>query len=123
MLEVMEGFPVDVLAVRGSGRISAGDYRDVLVPEVLRHIERHRSMRLLFWLGTAVEGMTPGATWEDTKLGLRHWGDFGRIAVVTDIEWIVNGVRLFAPLFHHPVRVFPNRELDEAKRWIAKAPS
>jgi hypothetical protein len=123
MLEVMAGFPADVLAVRGSGRISADDYRKTLVPEVLRHVERHRSLRLLLWLGTAVEGMTPGAMWEDTKLGLRHWGDFGRIAVVTDIDWIGNAVRLFAPLFHHPVRLFPNRELDEAKRWIEEAPS
>jgi hypothetical protein len=27
-------------------------------------------------------------------------------------------VRLFAPLFHHPVRAFANAELDEARRWI-----
>ncbi len=64
--------------------------------------------------------MAPGAIWADTKLGLRHWGDFGRMAVVTDTKWIVNAVRLFAPLFHHPVRVFPNEHLEDAKRWIVQ---
>jgi len=30
---------------------------------------------------------------------LAHWGDFGRMAVVTDVDWTANAVRLFAPLF------------------------
>ena len=121
MFEVMEGFPEEVLAVRGTGRIGVDDYRDMLIPEVVRRIEQHRSLRLLLYLGPEFKGMTPGAMWADAKLGVSHWGDFGRMAVVTDVEWITNAVRLFAPLFHHPVRAFRNAQLEEAKRWIVQS--
>ncbi len=120
MLEIMPGLPEDVLAICGEGRISAQDYRDTLIPEALRRIKRHGSLRLPCYLGPEFEGVTPGAIWADTKLGLAHWGDFGRMAVVTDIEWIANAVRLFAPLFHHPVRVFPNDHFEDAKRRISE---
>ena len=120
MFEIMQGFPDHILAVGGKGRISAEDYRDTLIPEALRRIKQHGSLRLLCYLGPEFEGMAPGAIWADTKLGLTHWGDFGRMAVVTDAKWIVNAVRLFAPLFHHPVRVFPTDHLENAKRWIVQ---
>jgi hypothetical protein len=47
MFEIVPGFPEDVLAVRGRGRVSAEDYRDTLIPEALRRIKQHRSLRLL----------------------------------------------------------------------------
>jgi hypothetical protein len=118
MLEIMKEFPEAVLAVRGRGRVSAEDYRDTLIPEALRRIKQHGSLRLLFYLGPEFEGVTPGAVWADTKLGLAHWGDFGRMAVVTDVDWIANAVRLFASLFHHPVRAFSTAEFDAARSWI-----
>jgi hypothetical protein len=72
---------------------------------------------LLCFLGPEFEGMTPGAVWADTTLDLAHWGDFGRMAAVTDVEWITNAVRLFAPLFHHPVCAFAPAEFDAARNW------
>ncbi len=121
MIEFMSGYPDNVLAVSATGRISADDYRKTLVPEAQRRILREGSLRLIYHLGQRFEGMTPGAMWADATLGLRHWGDFGRIAVVTDAAWITNAVRLFAPLFHHPVRVFTEAEFEDARRWILQA--
>ena len=118
MLEIVREFPEAILAVRGRGRVSAEDYRDTLIPEARRRIQQHGSLRLLFYLGPGFEGMTPGAIWADTKFGLTHWSDFARMAVVTDVEWMADAVRLFAPMFHHPVRVFPNADFDAARAWI-----
>jgi hypothetical protein len=58
--------------------------------------------------------------WEDAKLGIGHWSDWGRIALVTDVGWIAESARLFTPLFHHPVRVFANAERQAAQRWISQ---
>ena len=121
MIEMMDGFPENVLAIRAKGRVDAEDYRQTLIPEVARRVKSHGALRLLYQLGPEFEGMTPGAMWADAALGIHHWGDFGRIAVVTDVEWIANAVRLFAPLFRHPVRVFRNAELEEAKGWIMQS--
>ncbi len=76
---------------------------------------------MLCYLGSEFQGMTTGAVWADTKLGVQHWADFGRLAVVTDVEWITNAVRLFAPLCHHPVRALSNADFDEARRWITQS--
>jgi hypothetical protein len=120
MIELMDGFPEDVLAIRAKGHVDARDYRETLVPEALRRIELHRALRLLYQLGPEFEGMTAGAMWADATLGLAHWGDFGRIAVVTDVAWIANAARLFAPFLRPPLRVFGNAALDEARRWIVQ---
>jgi hypothetical protein len=58
--------------------------------------------------------------WEDTKLLFGHWGEWDRVAVVTDKTWIGEAMRMFAPFFPHPVRVFPNDNFADAKRWIVE---
>jgi SpoIIAA-like len=120
MLKLLSDFPDDVLAVEGHGEVTAEDYKSVLIPAALAKIGRHKSLRILCILGPGFTGMSAGAMWQDTKLGIGHWGDWGRMAVVTDIRWIQDGVRMFAPLFHHPLRVFDNKEVDAAKAWIAE---
>jgi len=123
MIDKMLGFPDEVLAVSARGRVTAEDYRETLVPEALNRIERHGTVRLLYHLGPEFDGMTPGAMWADATLGLQHWADFSRVAVVTDVKWIAEAVRLFGPLFRNPVRVFPNDRLDDARLWILEQPA
>jgi hypothetical protein len=118
MLEILKGYPDDVLAVSGKGRITAEDYRDVLIPEANRLIEKHGTIRLFCRLGPEFEGLTAGAAWADLKLGVSRWNQIGRMAVVTDVTWIKDAILLFAPIFHHPVRAFPNAELQAASDWI-----
>jgi hypothetical protein len=118
MLKLLEGFPDDVLAVEGAGEVTAEDYRTVMVPQMLEKMSRHKSLKLFYHLGGGFAGMSPGALWQDAKLGLGHWSGWGRLAVVTDTGWIADAVRLFGPLFHHPVRAFPDAEFDAARRWL-----
>ena len=121
MLKVLPGFPDDVLAVEGIGEVTAEDYRNVLIPAALAKMKQHKHLKLFCHLGSQFKGLSAGAAWQDTKLGIAHWGDWGRLAVVTDTGWITDAVRLFAPLFHHPVRAFPNAEVESAKSWIKEA--
>jgi hypothetical protein len=58
--------------------------------------------------------------WEDTKLLFGHWAEWNRVAVVTDVSWIGEAMRMFAPFFHHPVRVFANDDFAKAKNWIVE---
>ena len=120
MIEILPGFPDDVLAVAGSGEVSEDDYRKVLVPAVAEKLKNHKTVRLIYHLGERFTGFTAGAMWEDTKLGISRWSHWGRIALVTDVSWIAQAVRLFAPLFHHPVRVFANADIGAAKLWIVE---
>lgn len=120
MIELLSGFPGDVLAAAGRGEVSEDDYRKTLIPAVERMLKEHARLRVFFQLGDDFKGFTLGAAWEDTKLGLGHWRRWGRIAVVTDVNWVVQAMRLFSPLFHHPVRTFANADYQAARTWICE---
>jgi hypothetical protein len=118
MIEILKDYPENVLAVEGVGRVTAEDYRNVLIPEALNRMAKHEHVRLYCELGERFDGLTAGAAWEDMKLGVSRWKAFGRLAVVTDTTWIKDAVRLFAPFFHHPVRTFPTSQREAARDWI-----
>ena len=120
MIEILTGFPDDVLAVTGTGNITAEDYRNVLIPAATEKVKKHTHVNIFCHLGIDFRSFAPDAMWEDTKLLVGHWGEWGRIAVVTDRWWIAEAMRMFVPFFHHPIRVFPNDNLADAKRWIVE---
>ena len=59
--------------------------------------------------------------WDDTKLGLRHWDGFERVAVVTDAGWLRDLVRGFGVFLSCPVKVFATAELQDARRWLRES--
>jgi hypothetical protein len=121
MIEVLKGYPDEVFAISGTGHITARDYRDVLIPEADARIARHGEVRILYLLGPDYAGFDPAAAWSDLKFGVSRWSKFGRVALVTDVAWIRDAARLFAPFFHHAFRTFRVDELDEADAWIRAA--
>jgi hypothetical protein len=120
MLVVLSDFPDNVLAVSASGKVTAMDYHEVIEPAVLAKLKAHKHLNFYYRLGSDFSSFSAGAIWEDTKIGIAHWSGWDRIAVVTDVIWIADAVRLFSPLFHHPVRVFGNAEEHTARAWIAQ---
>jgi hypothetical protein len=120
MLHLLPGFPEDVLAVSAAGEVTGEDYRQILVPATAARLKTQNPLRLFFHLGLEFSGMRAGAMWEDAKLGFGNWNDWGRFAVVTDVAWIADAARLFAPFFHHPLKVFANADYEVARRWISE---
>jgi hypothetical protein len=79
MIEQLPNFPDNVLAFLCKGRVTKEDYDSVLVPAVLRALEKH----------------TPDAVWENFKVGMGHFTRWERVAVVTDVELIKQTMRFF----------------------------
>ncbi len=118
MLETIPDLPQHVLGVDARGRVSAEDYERVLIPAVEERLKSNPKLRLLYRLGPEFEGYTPGAMWDDARLGFAHWNAWEKIAVVTDVEWIRAAVRSFAFALPGEVRVFANEEFDAARAWV-----
>ena len=118
MIDILPGYPDNVLAVSGLGRVTADDYRKVLVPEAESRIARNGSIAVLYYLGPKYQGFSTAAAWSDLLFGLSRWSAFGRIALVTDVAWIRNSVSLFAPFFRGSLRVFGAGELAQASAWV-----
>ena len=117
----LDGFPQDVVAVSAKGHISRANYENQLIPHIRDTITSQGKVHLLYEMGPDFKGFSAGAAWEDATFGLMHLSDFGHIAIVTDVEWIRLGAKLFAPLISSPVHVFHIADRDAAQRWISEA--
>lgn len=120
-LQILTGYPPDVLAVEATGHVTAADYEQVLIPAVEAAVKAEGKVKLLYLVGEGFAGYSAGAMWDDARLGLLHMGDFARVAVVSDVPWLTASVKLFAPLIPCPVHVFPVADLAAAKAWITAA--
>ncbi|MDF1873747.1 STAS/SEC14 domain-containing protein [Vannielia sp.] len=120
--DILTGYPPDVLAVAGHGKIDRACYEEQLIPAIKEIVHKEGKVKLLYILGADFEGFSAGAAWDDTKLGLLHLHDFARIALVTDKKWVRKGAKLFAPLMAAPLDTFTLAELEAAKEWIVQNP-
>lgn len=120
MMERIEGFPDEVVALRGRGEITAEDYVEVLIPALEEKLSRHRRVRLFCELGSDVTGFTASAAWQDAKVGMRHFASFYRIAVVTDIGWIRTAVNSMGFALPCDVKVFDMSQAHDAGEWIGE---
>ena len=118
MIVQLTDFSSNVVAFVCKGHVTKADYDAVLVPAVLNALRAHDKVRLYYETGPDFAGIDPGAMWEDFKVGMEHLTRWERVALVTDIEWIKQTVRLWGFLMPASTRVFPTSEASQAREWI-----
>jgi len=120
MIKLLPDMPANVVAISASGQVTGEDYAKTLVPAIEKALEHHKKIRLLYQLGPEFKKFTTTALWDDAKVGFHHLTDFERVAVVSDVTWIitmVTGIGLALPC---EVRTFANDQLDQAMAWIGQ---
>jgi hypothetical protein len=120
MIEIMQGLPENVVAVIASGNVKGEDYDNVLIPAIEDKIKKYGKIRMLYQLGQDFMGFTYEAMWEDAKVGIWHLTAFEKIAVVSDVDWIIDAVKIFKFVIPCPVKIYRNETLPEAKAWISE---
>ena len=120
MMDLMQNLPDHVVGIIASGEVTANDYETFLVPAIEAKLVGQGKLRILYQLGPEFKGFTSGAMWDDLKLGVAHLTAWEKVAVVTDVDWISNATRLFGFAMPCPVKVFSNKEIADATRWVAE---
>ncbi|MCE0523496.1 MAG: STAS/SEC14 domain-containing protein [Methylacidiphilales bacterium] len=119
MIEQMtKGMRENVVALTAHGKVSHQDYVKVVIPAVEEKIRTHTKVRLFFHLGEDFAGYTAEAIWDDTKIGIQHLTAFEKIAVVTNVAWVKETVRLFGFIVPCPVKIFSNEAIAAAAAWV-----
>ena len=121
MIEHLTNVPDNVVAFVCQGQVTKRDYDTVLVPAVMQALMNHKKIRLYYETAADFAGIDPGAIWEDFKVGMKHFTRWERIAIVTDVDWIKNTVRIFSFLMLGELRIFPAAAASQARKWIVSA--
>jgi hypothetical protein len=118
MIEPLAGLPEGVIGFEARGEIHSDDYTSVLIPAIDEQIAAGNDLRIVL-VFERWDGFSSGAAWEDMKLGLEHFTHWKRIALVTDLDWMVHLTQLFGWMTPGEMKRFPLAERDAAVAWAA----
>lgn len=118
MIKTLPDLPDRVIGFEAAGEIHADDYRDVLIPAVERQIAAYDEVRIVL-VFPDFAGFSSGAAWQDLKMGTEHLTKWKRVALVTDVEWMVRLVDLFGWMTPGEFKRFPLADRDAAIAWAA----
>ena len=104
-----------MVAVAVFGEFTLADYKE-FEDVVNYHIQFEGTVDLLFDLRQMV-GFTLDVAWEEIKFSRQHSGDFRRIAVLTEDQWLTWSAWVSQLFVNAEVRVFDDE--DEARAWLA----
>lgn len=105
-----------IFFVKIHGELQHEDYQ-IIVPQLeqalagIEHPEIHALIDL-----TELEGWTWHAAWDDLRLGLKHSGEFTRLAVVGNHDWEKWLLRLSQWFVHGEARYFEDG--NQAQDWL-----
>ncbi len=107
-----------ILVVHVSGKLVTADYAD-FVSEFERLVQQHGKLRVLFDM-TGFRGWDAGALWEDTKFGIKHFGDIERLAMVGEKKWQHGMATFFKPFTKATTRYFDHADATSARTWLSQ---
>ncbi len=117
MIKQLDDLPAGVVGFQASGKLSASDYLDVVLP-ALESAFKSGEVRFLIVI-THFEGMSGGALWQDLKVGVEHLRGWKRIALVTDLDWMTHATHLFGWMTPGETKTFRLDQEEEAIAWVA----
>ncbi|WP_255990005.1 STAS/SEC14 domain-containing protein [Chitinolyticbacter albus] len=98
------------------GEFTIADFRE-FAQDVLYEIRFHGHANLLFDL-TEMISYTLDMAVEEVRFTREHKRDFGRVAVVTDDQWVTWSAWLNQLLSDGEIELFPN--VDAARDWLTQ---
>jgi hypothetical protein len=120
MLTIIEGLPDHVIGIRINDKLLAEDYETQLIPLVNEKLARHAKLDLLCCIDGEWKGMEAGAVWQDLRLGLGRIGHWARMAIVSDIAWLANAIKLVGLFSPGELRHFSSDAYAAASDWVCE---
>ena len=118
MIKVLPESKGNILILEAAGKLTDGDYKDVLIPRLESIIREHGRARLLLDMGDEFHGWEAAALWDDAYFGVTHRDDFEKMGVIGGPKWVDWVMKIAALLMSCEVRSFSSSEREEALRWI-----
>ena len=118
MVKVLPGSEGNVLGIEISGKLTAKDYEEVMIPKLTELIGKFGKVRFLCVMDASFSGMELGAMVDDARFFFKHKNELEKMALVGAAAWLEVMTRLFANLMEGAVKTFANEQLADAWEWI-----
>ncbi|HYI23949.1 MAG TPA: STAS/SEC14 domain-containing protein [Thermomicrobiales bacterium] len=119
MIEIISDVPEGTVGIRLSGEIDASAYKATIEPAVKAALANRDKINALVVVSDEGVNLTPGAMWEDAKVGLSHPRAWHRAALVAPEAWWSRLVPVMSALMPGELRTFAPDHLAEARTWLA----
>jgi len=119
MIDQIADIPPHVAAFRASGVVSKKDYEEVVVPRIEEVLKQHGHIHFLLELQTDVGNFTMNAWWQDLMVGLKHFSNWRRMAIVSDQKWVNEISSALSIVLPGKTKGFSREKLDAAKAWVS----
>ncbi len=119
MINLLQGFPKDVVAFEAVGEVTSQDYKDTLDPAVKAAIAENGSISIMYVLGDKFTGYSGAAMWDDAVIGTEEFRHWKKIAVVTDTAWVAHSIHAVAWMMPARIKVFTVSEQSDANEWVS----
>ncbi len=118
MIKVSPESKGNILILGAVGKLTDGDYKDVLIPRLESIIREHGKARLLLDMGDEFHGWEAAALWDDSRFGLTHRNDFEKMGVIGGPKWVEWGLKIATLAISGEIRSFSSSKREDALRWI-----
>ncbi len=120
MITQIENLPKNVIGFTYKGKVTGQDYEKVIFPVIKKATKGKQKIRLIFRFGKSFSKLNLKAMMDDTFIGLKYFGDWERIAIVSDHTMMNHAIKAFSFLMPGRLKIFPLNELDKAIEWVSK---
>ena len=104
------------LSLKAVGKLTHADY-EIINPMIDSALVGIKSPRIKVLVdGSELEGWELRAAWDDFKLGLKHGGEFDKIAIFGNKKWLEYSAKIGSWFISGDVQYF--EDLNEALAWI-----
>ena len=115
MMTYQSDMDAGVIEFTVDGEVTRAEY-DAAAAEMDAVIARHGKLSAVAVVRNFA-GMELAAWWKDISWGATHITKLGRIAVVTDIGWIITACRATGWMMPGEQKIFTPEELEQARAW------
>jgi hypothetical protein len=103
-----------LVSVTVLGEFTLGDFREI--EELVNYKLKFSGPINVFMDLRQMAGATVDMAWEEIRFTRRHAGDFGRVAVLTDSQWVTWSAWLNQAFVSADVQIFDDEA--EARAWL-----
>ncbi len=118
MIKEIKNLKDNVIGFHASGIVTKEDYTQVIIPQIENTLKSQDTLNVLYVIDKDFDHYAWQALLEDTKIGIMHPLSWEKIAIVTDVEWMLNAVKYLSPLIPFKIKTYSSTQLNEAKQWL-----